>query len=235
MEVLVGSAKTPKMGVGESGDTLEVVERRKGGLSVVLADGQGSGPAAKRISSIVVGRVVTLIGEGVRDGAAARAAHDFLYALRDGKVSCELVIVSADARTKSIVVSRNTAVPVLVRLPGGKTRVLSTEVEPLGVHETMRPSIEQFEFENGTMVLAMTDGITQAGSRTGRSVSIEDLVAMLQAADPEDPQALADKVLSMGMTADAGHPLDDMCAVAMSVIKVRRDIKIRKLRVDFPI
>ena len=43
MEVQIAAAKTNKYAVTESGDTLEVVERPNGGLSVVLADGQTSG------------------------------------------------------------------------------------------------------------------------------------------------------------------------------------------------
>lgn len=43
MEIQIAVAKTTKYGSQESGDTLEVVERPNGGLSVVLCDGQASG------------------------------------------------------------------------------------------------------------------------------------------------------------------------------------------------
>ena len=74
MEVQIAVAKINKYAVSESGDTLEVVERPNGGLSVVLADGQSSGRGAKAISLLVVRKVIGLLAEGVRDGAAARAA-----------------------------------------------------------------------------------------------------------------------------------------------------------------
>ncbi|MBI4730570.1 MAG: hypothetical protein HY781_00240 [Chloroflexi bacterium] len=73
MEVQIAVAKTNKYAVTESGDTLEVVERPNGGLSVVLADGQTSGRGAKAVSMMVVRKVISLLAEGVRDGAAARA------------------------------------------------------------------------------------------------------------------------------------------------------------------
>jgi serine phosphatase RsbU (regulator of sigma subunit) len=235
MRVVFGSAKTSKQGAGESGDTLEVVERRKGGFSVVIADGQGSGPSAKRISAMVVSRTIGLISEGVRDGAAARAAHDFLFALRDGKVSCELIIVSADHRTREVVVSRNSHVPVLVRTNDRVVAVLAGEVEPLGIHEIMRPSIEHFPMVSGSMVLAMTDGIIESGSRTGRRVEMPQLVRLLEEADPSNPQALADAVLAHGMEVDGGRTMDDMCAAVMSVVDEESVPKIRRLSVDFPI
>ena len=76
MDLQIGVAKINKYASSESGDTLEVVERPGGGLSVVLADGQRSGKSAKLISNMVVRKVITLLAEGVRDGAAARAASD---------------------------------------------------------------------------------------------------------------------------------------------------------------
>ena len=73
MEVQIGVAKINKYATSESGDTLEVVERPGGGVSIVLADGQRSGKSAKRISNMVGRKVISLLAEGVRDGAAARA------------------------------------------------------------------------------------------------------------------------------------------------------------------
>jgi len=40
MEILIAAAKVNKYATSESGDTLEVVERPNGGLSVVLAAGK---------------------------------------------------------------------------------------------------------------------------------------------------------------------------------------------------
>jgi len=63
MEVQIAVAKINKYAVSESGDTLEVVERPNGGLSVVLADGQSSGRGAKAISLLVVRKVIGLLAE----------------------------------------------------------------------------------------------------------------------------------------------------------------------------
>src|SRR4030067_3469930 len=96
MEIKLAVAKINKYASSESGDTVEVVERPNGGLSVVIADGQSSGRGAKQVSNQVVRKVISLLSEGVRDGAAARAASDFLYTERKGKVSSTLNIASVD-------------------------------------------------------------------------------------------------------------------------------------------
>ena len=114
MEIQIAVAKINKYAVSESGDTLEVVERPNGGLSVVLADGQSSGRGAKAVSMMIVRKVIGLLAEGVRDGAAARAASDALYTEKGGKVSSTLNIASLDMHTKSIVLTRNNPAPVLI-------------------------------------------------------------------------------------------------------------------------
>jgi hypothetical protein len=109
MEFRVAVAKVGKYASSESGDTLEMIERPGGGLSFVLADGQRSGKSAKAISNIVTRKAISLLGEGVRDGAAARAASDYLYTYRSGKVIATLNILSVDlgfARCHSILASR---------------------------------------------------------------------------------------------------------------------------------
>ena len=103
MEIQIAVAKVNKYAVSESGDTLEVVERPGGGLSVVLADGQSSGRGAKAVSMMVVRRVISLLAEGVRDGAAARAASDYLFSERNGKVSSTLNILSVDLSSETVV------------------------------------------------------------------------------------------------------------------------------------
>ena len=90
MDVQFAVAKVSKYASSESGDTLEMIERPHGGISLVLADGQRSGKSAKAISNVVARKAIQLLAEGVRDGAAARAAHDYLFTYRGGKVSSTL-------------------------------------------------------------------------------------------------------------------------------------------------
>src|SRR5512141_503636 len=114
MEVQIAVAKINKYATSESGDTLEIVERPNGGVSVVLADGQTSGRGAKVISQMVVRKVIGLLAEGVRDGAAARAASDALFTERQGKVISTLNIASLDLSSETIVLTRNNPCPMFI-------------------------------------------------------------------------------------------------------------------------
>src|SRR4030042_3200651 len=114
MEIRLAVAKINKYATSDSGDSVEVVERPNGGISVGMADGQSSGKGAKQISFLVVRKLISLLSEGVRDGAAARAASDYLFTERKGKVSATLNIVSIDMQTATMVITRNNPMPVLV-------------------------------------------------------------------------------------------------------------------------
>src|SRR5512142_2642076 len=132
MELQVAGAKVSKYAVRESGDTLEMIERPHGGLSFVLVDGQHTGHGAKTVSNLVARKAISLLAEGVRDGAAARAAHDYLFMMHEAKVSAELHILSFDLVSKTIVISRNSHCPVVVG-NGCELQVLAERSEPIGV------------------------------------------------------------------------------------------------------
>src|SRR5436309_12919646 len=135
LDVQIAVAKTNKYASRESGDTAEVVERPHGGFSIVLADGQGSGRSAKTISHLVTTKAVSMIKDGVRDGAVARSVHDYLYAYRGGKVSATLVIVTVDLATRTLVLSRNSHCPILISYPGEtELNDLQDPSNPIGIY-----------------------------------------------------------------------------------------------------
>lgn len=236
MEVHIAVAKLSKFGVGESGDTVEVVERPRGGVTAIMADGQTHGRAAKRVSQLVVAKAAQLIADGVRDGAVARGVHDHLYAARDGKVSTELTMVSADFRTKSLVITRNTHAPVLLRRENGVIERLEQYVEPIGVHEVMKPLITEVPLQPGIVVLSFTDGVLTAGRRYATELQIADVAAMVAAAEPHRVRELADGLLERALDLDKRRPADDMSVLAVGLSpSLNTDEQIRRLTISMPV
>lgn len=233
MEIRVAVAKVHKYAVSMSGDTVEITERPKGGLSVILADGQGSGRSAKQNSNLVVAKGVAMIGEGARDGAVARAVHDMFYAARDGKVSAELIIASVDTATHTIVISRNTACPVLVHREGA-TAALEGTAGPIGVRASTKPLIDVLPLEPLTTVLGFSDGIWHAGRTYSNQWSTEELAALVTAT-ADNPDQLVDTVLSSSLERDKGRPRDDMAVFALAIRPRLNDAKTRRLTATLPI
>ncbi len=233
MEVKIAVAKINKYAITESGDTIEAVERPNGGLSVVLADGQTSGRGAKAVSMLVVRKVVTLLAEGVRDGAAARAASDALYTEKDGKVSCTLNIASVDLNTNTLVLSRNNPSPIFVGR-GDYLECMETESFPIGVRRNIRPSITEFNLEPGLIIIMYTDGLVHAGKRRGEPMDVCNAIqAMLDEQNPE-PQEIADSLLFHAINLDDGRPVDDISIVVLKVESNDGD-NVRRMEIRLPI
>jgi serine phosphatase RsbU (regulator of sigma subunit) len=238
MQIQVAVAKIGKYAASESGDTLEMIERPQGGISLVLVDGQRSGRAAKTISSLVAQKTISLLAEGVRDGAAARAAHDYLYTVRSGKVSATLNIVSVDMVTKTLVISRNSHCPVIVQTGPGAQHCFDDLTPPVGVHRNTKPAIHEIPLEVGTVAAIYTDGIESAGERRGKKIDVPTLFAALyarhQAAD-EIARPIADNLLAEALKLDEGRPADDMSVLIVAVAGAEADQEVRRMQLFLPI
>ena len=231
MEIQLAVAKIEKYAMSESGDTVEVIERPHGGLSVVLVDGQRSGRSAKVISNIVARKAISLLAEGVRDGAAARAAHDYLRTHRGGKVSAEMIILSADMDTGTVVVSRNTQTPVMV-MEGGAWRPLDAPAEAIGVYKRTRPQIVELPLRPGLCVVAFSDGVWTAGERNGQRLDVQ---ALLQSFPQTlGARAYADELLAHALQREQGRPSDDLSVVVMYINAIATD-NVRRMHMTIPI
>lgn len=257
LEIQAAVAKVGKYATSESGDTVEMIERPHGGISFVMADGQRSGRPAKVISNVVVRKAISLLAEGVRDGAAARATQDYLYTYRRGKVQATLNILSVDLRTGTIVVSRNSRCPVVITKPGG-VQVLDEPSKPVGVYRGVKPVITELPIQAGTYVVAFTDGVVTAGERSSEGPLdvpgfvadfletdagyVPDVLAAELAGDitgvaprRPDAEALADALLYRALALDDGRPRDDMTVVVLAVLPSTVGDDVRHLSVRYPI
>jgi serine phosphatase RsbU (regulator of sigma subunit) len=234
MEIQAAVAKVHKYATIESGDTLEIIERPHGGLSLVLADGQRSGRAAKVISNLVARKAISLLAEGVRDGAAARAAHDYLYASRGGKVLATLNIVSVDLVTKTLVISRNSHCPVIVADRDG-VRALDAPSRPVGIYPGTKPVIAELALAPHTWVVVFTDGVLAAGERYGERLDVVQFVSDFLADGKQEAQAMADAILERAVSLDQGRPLDDISVLVIAIVPGTREDNVRRMTVSFPI
>jgi serine phosphatase RsbU (regulator of sigma subunit) len=233
MEIQIAVAKTNKYASSESGDTLEVTERPNGGMSVVLADGQTSGRGAKMVSSLVVRKVIGLLADGVRDGAAARAASDYLFTERNGKVSATLNILSIDLQTGTVVISRNNPAPVFIAR-GEAIDCLSSESARIGTSRNIRPSICEISLDAGLTIVMYTDGLSDAGDRYGHQIDVCTVLEALLEDQTPTAQNIADSLLSQAIHLDDGRPSDDISVVVLSVIPNETD-NIRRMMVRLPV
>lgn len=218
MEIKVGIARTSKYAMDYCGDSCDIAERPHGGISAVIADGQGNGLAAHHTSSWVVNKAVSLIADGTRDGAVARAVHDYLYAMKDRKVSCTLTVLSAEVETETVVISRNSNCPVIVWTEEYET-VYDEAVGPIGVNRHMKPLMYQVPFAPGMMVVSYTDGVQAAGKkRGGTTVDFEKIMKIIRENHASEAEYVARNILEYALELDHAQAGDDMTVVVLGIV-----------------
>ena len=237
MEVQIAVEKIKKYATSESGDTVEIVERPHGGVSIVVADGQRSGRSAKAVSNIVVRKAITLLAEGVRDGAVARATHDYLHLQRGGKVSAELFIVSIDLVTRTLVVSRNARCPVLL-VADQKITWLDEESDAIGIYRNTKPSITECDLVEDMTLCVFTDGVWGAGVH-GQQIDVPSLLQPAVSTDDSaqivSAESLADAILKAALQLDNGFPRDDATVLVVKIVAQESADKVRRLSMRLPI
>lgn len=235
MEIEVAVAKIGKWATSQSGDTLEMVERPQGGFSFVLVDGQRSGRAAKAISNLVARKVISELAEGVRDGAAARAAHDYLYTYKGGKVSATLNILSVDLITDTLVLSRNSRCPIVVVTAGGGMKLLNEPAEPIGVRRGTKPSITELPLEVGTLAIVYTDGLERAGSWSRPLFDVPQAARELVNQGEMTAQGVADALLEQALTLEDKRPRDDISVLVLLITEHSAENQVRRLLLRVPL
>jgi serine phosphatase RsbU (regulator of sigma subunit) len=98
----------------------------------------------------------------------------------------------------------------------GELAVFDSESQPVGFYRSTRPVIHELSLEEGLSVLVYTDGLVNAGDRTGKSLDIpgcfEDLLA-----NNRTTQDIADGLLTYACELDQGRPVDDISVVVLQV------------------
>jgi serine phosphatase RsbU (regulator of sigma subunit) len=181
---------------------------------------------------MVVHKVVSLLAEGVRDGAAARAASDYLFTHRNGKVQSTLNILSIDLDSRSLVISRNNPSPVLFTLEG-QTHLLDEESQPVGIYRNTRPVITELDLTPGLMVATFSDGLPFAGQRKGKALDIVDAFeGLVKSGSP--PQQIADGLMAEAFSREDSRPGDDISVVVLGVLPKNGDL-VRRMWVRLPL
>jgi serine phosphatase RsbU (regulator of sigma subunit) len=235
MEIEVAAAKVGKWAASQSGDTLEMIERPQGGFSFVLVDGQRSGRAAKAISNLVARKAISDLAEGVRDGAVARAAHDYLYTYKGGKVSATLNILSVDLVTETLVLSRNSHCPVIVITPKEGMKLLDEPVGPIGTRRGTKPSITELPLTAGTVAVVYTDGLERAGARSSLVFDVPDALRELTNQAEVTAQGIADGLLERALALEDGRPRDDISVLVLRVTERSAEDGVRHLALRVPL
>ncbi|NJN17918.1 MAG: SpoIIE family protein phosphatase [Oscillochloris sp.] len=230
LDIHVAIAKIAHHG-GESGDTLETIERPGGGFSFVLVDGQGTGRGAKTLSNLVATRAISLLKDGARDGAVARAVHDYLYTYRMGQAVATLNIISVDFQSGRILVSRNNPAPFFVIDRRG-LRSFNEPSTPIGLQPMVKPIITELTVEPFMYVVVFTDGLLRAGERYDEDLALVNYLSGWPAEEGLAPDELSERLLQRAIELDRDEPSDDMSVLTLAVLPAEDAPAVRRMYVS---
>jgi serine phosphatase RsbU (regulator of sigma subunit) len=115
-------------------------------------------------------------------------------------------------------------------------RWLDDPSEAVGIHAFTRPVITELPLQDGLTLLVFTDGIWQAGFRTGERLDLPALLAQLsESGAPVDAGLIADSVLAAALRLDQQRPHDDASVAVVQILATAEDSEIRRMEIQFPL
>jgi serine phosphatase RsbU (regulator of sigma subunit) len=135
--------------------------------------------------------------------------------------------------SKTVVITRNNPAPVIL-VRNKKIELLDEPSNPVGTRQGTRPSIREIPIELDLSVVIFTDGLTHAGSRTGKHMDIPAFVSTLSHSGQPDPDKWADALLEHAVKLDDGRPTDDISVLIAAILRKRGD-EVRRLTARMPI
>jgi serine phosphatase RsbU (regulator of sigma subunit) len=220
----IGVVSTHKYAIKESGDVVEIVDLPDGGLGLIVADGQGSGPAARLVARSTAAQAWSLLQQGVRPDGVAAAVSDALFSSKGGKVSVSLDVARID-RNGSIEIAR-LSTNVLLTWGDEGWRIRETSSEPAGRYDLQIPKLQSIVPGTTSAFVIITDGVADAGKSHGDTAPI--LMNIPDLGPDVTATTLAERTFADAMEREDGRPGDDMTVVACLLSRSQRDQRVER-------
>ena len=208
-DAVFGVASAKKAGERASGDTHSVIRINEHRFLMALSDGMGSGEYARKVSRTAISLIEAFYRADMPEATVLETINKLLAFSQEERFAC-IDICSVNLNTGGAEFVKIGS-PVAAILRGGKVKVLESQSLPLGILDSLRPTVMQEKLEDGDMLVFMSDGITSAFSST------PELLAYLQPIKPLNPQELAEKLLAAALARTGGRAEDDMTVLCTRI------------------
>ena len=200
----VGAALRPKAGESVCGDTVVSFQTESGVWCLLLADGMGSGDAARRESALTCRLLQQFLEADIQPEAALKTLNAAM-ALRGAETGSFTTVDLCvfDPRNGEAAFYKYGAAPSYLKRGGSVRRVTGSSL-PAGLRGGQAaPDVTRTILEPGGFIVMISDGVADPGRD-------EWLMDLLAGWSGEDPQALAGRILSESIRREQ---LKDDCAV----------------------
>ena len=206
-----GVATAVKAGERQSGDTHSTLKIDEKKFLVALSDGMGSGEYAKRISECTISLLESFYRSKMPPPLILSTVNKLLTFSKEESFACvDIAVVDLENGCADVV---KIGSPMGFILSDTSLKILESESLPLGILESIRPSVATYSLKENDTLLFLSDGITDAFS------SSSELYDFLKTVPASNPQRLADELLAAAGARYGGTPKDDMTAVAVRIFR----------------
>lgn len=207
---LTGVSRAVKEGEKVSGDQYATMESEKGKLTLLLSDGTGSGEDAGRGSARVMDLMEKMLEAGFGNEASVNLLNSALYAQNEEGDHPTIDICSLDLYTGECEICKVGGAPTFWKSRRGVERI-GGESLPLGIFQKAPVEWQSCRLQPGDVLVMMTDGILDM-PESGEE-RIEEMLSGLQ---EQNPQEIAEKLLSYAICSCGGRIRDDMTVLVLS-------------------
>ena len=205
LDAAFGVAYAVKKGENVSGDTHSVIRINEHSFLMALSDGMGSGVYARKVSEAAISLIEAFYRAEMPEDTVLRTINKLLSFNRDERFTCiDIVAVNLETGRADFV---KIGSPAGIIMREGEIKVLESSSLPLGILDTLKPTVCSEIVRSGDIVVFMSDGVTSAFS------SNTELYEFLQGLKPLNPQSLADKILAAALDKAQHTVSDDMTVV----------------------
>ncbi len=222
--VLTGIAKDGKNHSAISGDHYTFLTGNDGKYILALSDGMGSGVMAAKHSKTTVNLLEQLFDSGLDQNLSLKLINSVLAikTLEDTFTTLDLSII--DLYTGNVEFIKIGAVPTFIKRKDSIFQVKSYSL-PVGILSDLEPETIKHQLSDGDFIVMLSDGMLESFNRDEEkkedleSIDESSFLNFLQNLDSNNPQQIANQILSEGLKKLNQNPKDDMLVIVAKIWK----------------
>ena len=212
-DVKIGVAKITKNNSKISGDKHLVTKLHDGKTLLAISDGMGSGKEALKSSKMAIKMLEKLLQEGFDKDTSLNLINSTMVLNSNEDMYATLDISILDLYQGKIECVKNGACPTLIKRDK-KIEEINSEEIPAGILANIDLVVYEKELQDGDIIVMCSDGITDFKPKE------HWLENILEQINIDDPQKIADVILSEAVDAELGIPKDDKTIIVAKIMKL---------------
>lgn len=212
----IGIAKTKKNGESVSGDSNLRISLEDGKYLLMISDGMGSGPEARKSSQIAVKMLGRLLSTGFDKETSIKLINNAISSNTKEETYATLDIMVLDLYSGNVEYIKNGACPTFIKNKNN-VDILKNLSLPAGILNNIDLIVHSRDVENNDIIVMCSDGILESASEyTNKEIWLKNILEQIETTSS---QKIADIILKEAIDNDFGKAKDDMTIIVTKLTK----------------